>query len=300
MGCFVRCAFSVLWVVCASQLSGCRKSGHDENGVSADATYEDARAFDIGNFVDDNWPARCWQQHWDSGKWFDLTVTPGADSLLLTEVSGSTLAVSVCTQCSSIRIIDMQGRRERIILSQHGHLSACRHSWKAGANAWSQTPIEQGDILLVVYKYNVYAIRIMKFVFDPESLSIALLYEQAQVDFEDTLPHRLDISALEWKEFSAAENIPIDDDRDVPFSVYRYFPAGSTECTVIFSIWYDYYYGGPVTGSAARIPMYVALVDHMYLQNRTVIELDRFGFKSWEDGLGNRSDACLDSRGGEQ
>jgi hypothetical protein len=187
-------------------------------------------------------------------------------------------------------IRDPSEHKERIIWTPRGLKYHCKHEWRAAFSKESVEDIESGDILLLVYKGAMYCVKIEEiFSFVEQKIR----YQIAQVAPEDIRSNKVDLKKLTWRGKKAHRAIPVSS-RMVPFWLKL---GESEEVGRPIHIEYDQYFaghGGPFTESDEE-SVHIAIVHKQEIADDNIVDLGKFRFKVWEDGLGNRCDR-IDSK----
>lgn len=231
----------------------------------------------------------CWNQSWKCGDWRPLTHMPRRG-----EVTNESMATGVCGWCSSIRLINSKDRTERIIRSFRSRLNPCKHRWTSGLHHKSVEPIESGDALFIIYDDHMYALMVQK-VFTHLGHGKNISYKIARITDRGDFPTRINLEELSWKSQTAEGQIPIGD-RKIPFDNWRVTPADGSDARDFVTIAYDNFYGGWRGPSATthETSAHIAIVHQSDLESNRFVDLTKFRFKTWEDGLGNRCDTIPD------
>jgi hypothetical protein len=199
--------------------------------------------------------------------------------------------LSLCDECSSILLVNPEDRTERIVLSVEGRIEKCEHKWESAVHAWSFEPVEPGDVLFIIYKGEMYALMLEK-IFGNLFPNQKISYKIAKIAESGRFPTNVKWRELTWQKREAEEEIPIAD-RKISFFADSVVMDGGRNIKKFVSIGYDNYYGGysgtPDAGKY-ETPAHIAIVHRSYLEDNPVVDLTKFRFKTWEDGLGNLVD----------
>lgn len=234
-----------------------------------------------------NVPFPCWKQSWDCGNWFPLSEQPESSSYFITDVANRDMAKSSCDICSSIRLIDFKNREVRVVLSRRGKIRNCDHIWRASGHAWSLDDIEPEDLILILYKKSIHVVVIDEMPMETDTA----VYRIAEVKFDNAPPKSIDLANLKWNKRQAKEEIPFAD-QTLPICMYILTKEDKSEIRHVLSLWYDFYYGGPpARATKEKTPAHIAIVHKRDLGKESNIDLAKFRFKTWEDGLGNICDS---------
>jgi len=221
-----------------------------------------------------NLPFVCDIQSDIAGNWQPLEYKPHRYKLLRRDKPW--LQGSYCPKCLSLRLINFWNFTERIMLSSRRNSNLCKHSWLPGVHAWSLEYLHVGDFLIVLYQEEVFCIRI-----DTIS-SNEINYSLAKISSLYSTHGMLDLSDIEWENKTGC-HFQIKDR-----TIYVKILEESDDSKAGISIWYDYYYGGfPEKANFENSEVLMAIVHESDLQEKGKIHLNRYRFKSWEDGLGN-------------
>lgn len=276
----------VLSVVCIPQYTGCeRPLNNQEREGKGSNSPEKAQGEQTLAEEDSNIPLPCWDQSWDCGDWHPLDYILDQQTCFYTNMAGKTVLWSGCRDCSSQRLINPENWTERIVLSYEGMIKNCKHNWTPSTHAWSLDPIEQGDALIIVYKGHMYVVLIGKISVYADKVQ----YKIAEVPSSRELPLKINLNNLGWKKEHAKDKIPLAD-REIAFSTHEFDPGDGAKPREVLCVWYDYYYGGPTPNSKLCVPVHIGIVHRHDLPEYPIIDLTKFRFKTWEDGLGNRCD----------
>ncbi len=241
------------------------------------------------NSRDPNMLFPCWAQSWRDGNWRPLASKVDTRYVLESYTpEGKLLMMSVCRSCTSIRIIDPAANSERVLQSLRARLQNCSHNWRPSYHHWSRDPVEVGDILIIIYKQQMYAL-VLEHI-SPGAFIDKISYRIAEVGQDGTLPTVVNLEQLAWQSREAEEKLPIAD-RQLRFVISTHrLKSGDPKYTM--SIWYDNRFGcmGGQMGRVHEAPFHIAIVHKGDLKDSRIADLTQFRFKTWEDGLGNRCD----------
>lgn len=232
----------------------------------------------------------CWYQSWHCGEWHSLTYKLDSRECTGGETpDGKVLIRSMCGLCQSLRLVNSDDATERIILSIDGRLKHCEHRWRPAIHRWSLDPIEQGDIIFIICGKQMHALVIKKFSFFDEKLS----YDIAEITIT-RFPTQIDLMKLTWcsriadRDEQSVYYIPVGS-RTIPLSIHRIDLTRNGMAKEFISLQYDHYYG--MTGGPEKIShatVHIAIIHKLDVGNGPTIDLTKFRFKTYEDGLGNR------------
>lgn len=227
----------------------------------------------------------CWEQTWQCGKWEPLKSDASGE---IGVYIGGNVAISICYNCGSIRVLDFDGKKERVLFSPRSRVEACDHKWIAGLDRRSFDLIEAGDIVAVQQGNYLFVFMIQKisgFALDNQEVE----YRVARFSLRNKCPIKIDLSAIKWKARKSYKAFPIAG-RKIEFDLFQTIWTNYKPRFV--EIFYDQYYGGAdgpeaVTGDdTAKI----AIIHKDDIKEDGIIDFRQYRFKSWEDGLGNRCD----------
>lgn len=231
----------------------------------------------------------CWEQDGSCGKWnpIDEQIPEDSCQVVLT-VGDRKLGKSLCEKCQSIRIIDLEGKRWRILESDYFEsMKPCEHRWFRGTNSQSVEPIQKEDLLVLYYKHELYLVQITDYNEDGD-----FRYKIAQVRKDQVSEEgRLFLETSDWKNKKGQKHQYMDvfhvlkfSDTQVVTNVFIRLP----DWTYYFRIWYPYSYGGPYNPEDELSDIaHIAIIRKADLENSKTIYLKQYRFKTWEDGLGN-------------
>jgi hypothetical protein len=239
-------------------------------GPSEDASgdSEDGDPFQILPCAEQSWQCGKWErpaQPWDP-RTFHYSPWPTPD--------GTTLPVSVCESCGSLRIIDPNRGKERILASVSAQGWRCEHNkWSRACHTGSIDPVRVGDLLLIAYRARLYILAVDK-------IFPGLRYRIASMAIGDSLPSAINLGSLRWRRERGDYDIRFGERQML---LFMYGPDDA------FAVTYDYLYGymGRDPGLEDEHTAFIAIVHKSDLSNGNVVEPGRFRFKTWEDGLGN-------------
>lgn len=230
-----------------------------------------------------------WEQSWDCGNWTAIVNEPPYKEVVtMTTRRGKVLYQSFCGWCKSRRIVDPDTKRQRILLSPKARNEACEHRWLPGISQKTLEPLEAGDALVVVYREQMYFLRIQELIRpidSPEGCASALC-EFTKIGLGSGLDTEIDFRRLSWKKGTAIEVLPIPE-HPVVFYVDS-AENGDESPVMLFE--YDAYYGhsyGP-DARAYEDSAHIAVIHKADLQKNSVVDLAAYPFKTWEDGLSNK------------
>jgi len=220
-----------------------------------------------------------WGQKWDRGNWEPVGEPVDARSYIDSFTpDGKRLGMSVCESCQSVRIVDCDRPVQRLLLFRDATAEGCAHRWKPAVTRASLDPIAPGDLLFAVYDGRLFAIRLGRIASQVE-------YEVAEVP-SSSLPSDVNVAALNWQEKRVSnmkERFTIGD---------RGICLESVMEGQRMTIGYDHYYGylGGERGLVYENPVFVAIAHKADVDGMSTVDVSRFHFKTWEDGLSNLSD----------
>ncbi len=231
-------------------------------------------------------PLPCWSQSWNCGTWRPLTYKPKPELTLPLGIADAELALSTCAGCSSFRLVNWDDQTERIALSREAREVPCLHEWRPGFCSYSLETIEPGDAVFILYNGKMYVLVLKHILGDPVPYQ-EISYRIAEVCPDNgVLSTNVAWKTLAWKERSATESMTLGE-RDIKFCAQVAVLPNRKLGVKYITIKYDYnYHSLPMeeTGSDAA---HIAIVHKAYLESHPVVELAKFRFKTWEDGLGN-------------
>lgn len=230
----------------------------------------------------------CWNQTWECGDWYPLDPKLNPDRCAVGQTAdGNYLMRSMCLLCQSLLIVDPDKETQRIVLSFEGRAKQCEHRWRPAVHTSSFDPIRQDDILFVIHGKQMYALAIKGFSFFAEQFSCSI----AQITDTGRFPAKVDLQKLQWSSSNGTVSVRVGS-RKMQFFIARVELAGDAKAEDFVTISYDHYYGmmgGPE--AVPREPAHIAIVHKSDLANDSIVDLTRFRWKMWEDGLGNRCDS---------
>ena len=229
----------------------------------------------------------CYFQHWSNGIWhpFSETATTRTKEMVpFFTQDEKYLWVSLCRECESIRIIDPNNRTERIIMSPQAKTKQCKHIWGPLISRDSFELIKPEDIIFVLYKRQMYILKVTS-ITGTNLVDQKITYDKANISLNSDIA-KINLGNLKWQKVCKAKTeIPVDK-KVINFTVNSfqnktYDPA--------MTIKYDQYYGGVCCpdGISYEDSAHIAIVHKNDLNNNDLIDLTKFRFKTWEDGLGN-------------
>ncbi len=180
---------------------------------------------------------------------------------------------------------------ERILPSTSIRMEGDGYEWIAGIYAASvrNDSIKEGDILFIIDRGRMYAVWITR-LFDAFKYEDKLSYKFAVVSSSGDLPTKVNLGKLNWKSHTATEEIPYAD-RTLHFITDMEIVNNQLTGRSFISIEYDDFYGcygGPPNYPDCPIAAHIAIVDKEYIAENNIVDLTKFRFKTWDDGLGNR------------
>jgi hypothetical protein len=276
-------------LLCSCSLCSCRRN--------PEGIVEDSNNFSLS--------IPCWEQIWQCGNWKPLESNLNGEWVFYEGNWG----MSICDNCGSIRILDFGNKKERTLFSPTSRFRPSEyewtaglsqrqlalygfdpifgeHKWVAGLSQRSFDLIEAGDILVVQQRNYLFIFMIQ------EISGIALddqevRYKVAKFSLKDKWPVKIDLSKVNWKERKNHKALPIAG-RGIEFDL---FPTVWTNDKPTFiEIFYDQYYGGSDGPEAVMGDdvAKIAIIHKDDVQGDYIVDLRRYRFKSWEDGLGNK------------
>jgi len=225
----------------------------------------------------------CWEQTRQCGKWEPFK-SDASDEIGV--YIGGNVAISICYNCGSIRILDFGNKKERTLFSPSSRIESCDHKWTAGLSRRSFDLIEAGDILVVQQRRYLFIFMTQKITgvaLDDQEVT----YKVAKFSLKGKWPVKIDLSKVKWKERKKHKALSIVG-RGIEFDL---FPTMWTNYKPKFvEIFYDRYYGGSYGPEAVMGDdvAKIAIIHKDDLAGDFIIDLRQYRFKSWEDGLGNR------------
>jgi WD40 repeat protein len=220
-----------------------------------------------------------WGQKWDCGNWQPLgePIDPRSYIESFTP-DGKRLGMSVCESCRSVRIIDCDRSLQRLLRFRDAMADKCTHRWKPGVTRASLDPMGSGDMLFAVYDGRAFAVRL-------RPIRSSVEYEVAEVP-PSIVPSDVNVATLKWEQKQVK-------------NMSQGFMVGG-RCIYLESVMegqritfsYDHYYGylGSERGLVYEKPVFVAIVHKGDMGGPSTVDMTRFHFKTWEDGLSNVSD----------
>jgi WD40 repeat protein len=150
-------------------------------------------------------------------------------------------------------------------------------------------PIEVGDVLLIIYKEQMYVL-VLDNIFAESFPERRISYRIAKVGQAGTLPTEVNLEKLTWEVDEAQQRLLIADGQLAFLATMDRLNSG--ELKSIMGIWYNHSFGymGGQMGRVHESPFHIAIVHKADLEDSGTIDVARFRFKTWEDGLGNRCD----------
>jgi len=239
--------------------------------------------------TDSNKAFPCWNQSWRCGKWEPLTYKLDARDILDGRTpSGKLLMISTCGWCNSIRVVDPENIKERILLSLKGRIKHCKHRWRPAIHSFSFDPIESGDALFIIYDKQMYAL-IIETIFTGFLDTQKISYKIAKVTNSASFPTRIHWKKLSWQSQMGKHHIPVGN-RIISFATSSISKEDKDDTKKYLDISYDNYYGSLGRPTEPKELLHIAVVHKSYLENNDIVDLTKFRFKTWEDGLGSRCD----------
>jgi hypothetical protein len=250
----------------------------------ASATPEPA---DSNGLPDPSTLIPCWKQSWQIGTWQPLTYTPTTEEFFVEGFPApdrTILMSSVCLWCKSARIVDSENKMERFMLSPKANKKHCEHAWRPAVLMSAYEQVKSGDALFVIYDNQGYVILLDEIYgrnFDSQKIS----YRLAKLSLSGNSWTKVNLQKLSWKKMDTEKEIPLAK-RTISF----FAETGGEDKYITIS--YDNCYGilnvpvaRPYWDSA-----HIAIIHKSYLENNSTIDLTKFRFKTWEDGLENQCD----------
>ncbi|MHC4215427.1 MAG: hypothetical protein ACYSWP_18855 [Planctomycetota bacterium] len=241
----------------------------------------------------------CWEQDWRCGNWepLDPNKVHGSELTGGLTPDGKRLPRSLCNKCSSFRLIDFEDRTMRIALSPRSE-GQCVHWWRPAITTQGFEHIEIDDLLLIVIDGRLYILKLSKIKEDmigEQKISFYL----SDVGIIDESKLKIRWERLKWRRKFATTYIQIHD-RKIEFHSSCDEVDGKTRWFIF--IFYDEYYGsaGQLSWPTGYKPTKIAVVHKDYLDTNDEIDLRKFRFKSWEDGLGNMCDCDANEIGSKE
>jgi len=238
----------------------------------------------------------CWRQSWKDGDWMPLAGNPELQTYYECEAGSygkSRIAdddnrfyMSLCTNTLFMRIINPDDKTERTLENPLDDNTVAQHEWTVATSSMSRDLIREGDILFIFYKSRMYAVSIDKIYDFPNLDENKIRIKIADVTTVSEKNGNVDLKRLKWKKEVANETINFSD-RYINISMSYDL---NDEKVLYFE--YDYLYGDsknlfpPVYTNTE--PAHIAIVNKDYLNDNEIVDLTKFYFKTWEDGLGNR------------
>jgi hypothetical protein len=224
----------------------------------------------------------CWEQSWECGRWVTSESYPKTeDAVYIFTADDKPLLMSVCEWCNSIRVVEAQNKIERIVLSPKGQKERCRHKWIAGLHNWSFEPVRSGDALFIIYNNQMYVVKVRQVIWHEQKV----ICDLAKVADPNGILTTVNLGNLTWQKLEAIREISICN-----HTIAFFTPFDDDDMNGSITIHYDRYYGcsyGPEASQDSQ-NAHIAIVQRAYLETNSVVDLTKFRFKTWEDGLGNR------------
>ncbi|MHB9070609.1 MAG: hypothetical protein ACYC54_09605 [Sedimentisphaerales bacterium] len=238
----------------------------------------------------------CWKQSWDAGKW-DMLISEPNDfernkyfEVNPHIVNGRLVSRNVvwtsCENCNSFRVIDYEGRKERFISSFENSLQKCEsHKWEPTLNSRAAEPVEIDDYVCVIFDKSMYLVQMVNVVWGIEKQGIS--YRIAKLTDSGNFNISINLHKLKWTKGSSDGTVIIGTQKlDIsPYTVY--LKSGERPYAIVD---YDCVYGGmPAYNEFSQTgnPRHIAIIHKKDIDANMIIDLTKFRFKTWEDGLGN-------------
>jgi hypothetical protein len=237
----------------------------------------------------------CWQQSWSAGNWIpappELCGPDEPNDALPIEVrekpdaEPNIVLYSSWASCGSIRIINLRACKQRIILCNSDRLNGLKGGWLRARPNSSVDELAKDDMLLMYFKNSLYLIKIDR-ICPAEHLNM-IYYGYSTISDSGKIPKTISLKGLHWKGFQAENGIKINDAK-LKFGTFILFQEkGLKDLGPRMAVRYPFGYGysdKPEIKSDADVP-HIAIVHQNKIKDNT-IDVLKFRFKTWEDGLG--------------
>jgi hypothetical protein len=238
---------------------------------------------------DPNRVFNCWEQKWDCGDWIPLKEKPDRSTYMRWKVKGDWFGCSVCEYCSANRIIHLGDNKERILYNLLTSHKQCKHLWKKGTSEESSDAIKKGEGFAVCSKGRLCIALVEEVensVSDDGTDNSYMRYKYAEIrrsDVEESSV-KVRLNQLLWKTAECKKYFMFWNDIGIPVDFF-YLEEESQDA---FVIRYPARYGGSKAYDNVDSSLYkVAIVDKKEI-NKGVVDLTKYRFKSWQDGMGNK------------
>jgi hypothetical protein len=142
----------------------------------------------------------------------------------------------------------------------------------------------------------MYVVLIEEIIIHP-TIPQRIRYKLATLTESGDYPTKVNWEKLGWRGRKADIELPVGG-RTILFTTSTSDHDPEQTSTQIMQVDYDNYYGGLGGPNAAKYapPTRIAIIHKDYLADNPLVDLTKFSFKAWEDGLGNRCDKSPSDR----
>jgi hypothetical protein len=237
----------------------------------------------------------CWQQSWSAGNWTPVppeicTPNEPKDALPIDvrekpDAEPNIVLYSSWAIRGSRRIINPRTCKQRIILCNSDKLNGLRGEWLRSSGYTSADDLAKGDMLLLYFENMLYLIKIDQ-IYCAEHLDM-IDYGYSTISDSGKIPKQITLKGLHWKGFQSENGIKINDAK-LKFATFILVQEkGLKDLGPRMGIRYPFAYGysgKPNIKSDSEVP-HIAIIHQNKIKDNT-IDVLKFRFKTWEDGLG--------------
>ncbi len=223
-----------------------------------------------------------WEQDYACGTWtsmpFEEAVNVKAmDNYIIHHVDNILFGFAMCDNCDSIKVVNFAEKKQRIV-AYPLKSKDCTHQWDRSVMHYSMDALCAKDYLAIVYGKKIYLIRVVSFPdFNELKYRIAKVSEKSIVS-----PGVIDLKKLKWDKHKTKEYQIEFSDRHLIYGIVYDF----TVSRYVLFVGYDFFYGGSLSNFPPEYTAHIAIIKHEQLSDPDIIDLKRYRFKCWEDGLG--------------
>jgi hypothetical protein len=302
---FCRYVLTMIFICC---LAGCEKFPD----ISERPSEEDTESSFVPYEYDNDYPYPYWKQDWRSGTWQKAEQYDAQRECtrIRNKLTNDLFYISIGDPWMEYtRIIDPKLNQQKYIeydiyVLPRGYYESFPFKnqyplkWWAAETIFCAEKIFNGYILVIAYEHNLYLIKFVNYLED----TLATLQPKYTVGIAtvEGTPLEVDLEGLQWQQEEIYQKISFAD-RDIDVSIAHQWTSNKDEADIssngkdyifFYRLGYDFSYGGypgnvyREEGEPLRKPAHIAIIPSDYLQDNSIIDLAKFRFKTWEDGLG--------------
>ena len=281
-----------------SLLSGCDKVPDGDSHSSQTYSWDETVVGYVPYSYEKDYPYPYWVQDWKDGIWEPCV---GYDKTKCFKIGntfeGYQLYLSINNSGGSSfkRVIVPEQNKQKVIWYDSGgvpleYYDDYPFTWISGDSYFCANFVYNGYILVVAYDHNLYMIKFIDI--SEEFINKKGGLPKYTVDIAEITgtPLLMNMGDMNWNRQDCLYEIPFAN-REISVSVNKMLTKKNDFSeTYFYRFFYDFSYGGYPGMKRKKSddwkPAHIAIVPADYLEGKSTIDLTKFRFKTWEDGLG--------------